>query len=310
MRKILFGMICLVGLTSCYDDSYLEPKLDETIAYFASSTDYTRTLVVGEGLRFKVGAAMAGVTQNTEDRDVDYMIYQENVLFEEDDDNRLLMPKEYYNSEELSGTISTIIPKGKFLGYFPVVMDSVEFLSDPLALTGEYTLPIKLIASSLDSIHSDSINVSVKYIAGTEGYYLFKSTIEKEINGAIQQDQTIEEVYSSEEDANTWQLNTVAPFTVQATAATSAFASGLSFNLTVRDNEVSIASIDGQPTVEAEKTNTYAPETRDFSLNFKYKQPSVGGVVNDTVYHVSTELIFRNRIRDGVNETREYLNAL
>ncbi|WP_282035738.1 hypothetical protein [Saccharicrinis aurantiacus] len=310
MKNILLILVCVIGLTSCYDDSYLDPKLDETIAYFASDVDYTRTLVVGEGLNFKIGAAMAGVIENREDRELEYMIYQENVNFDGADDMRVLMPKTYYNSEDLSGSIMTVIPKGKFLGYFSVSMDSTSFLADPMALTGEYTLPVKLVSSSLDSIRADSVNVSVRYMAGIEGMYLYKSVIEKELNGSIVSDATVTEMYSSEEDKNAWSFVTSAPFSVTATSATSAFTSGLAFDLTVNGDAISIESIDGQPVVELEGTNTYDPKTRDFELNFKYQMLPVNGVVNDTIYHVSNELIFRNRLRDGVNETREYLHYL
>ena len=304
MKNILLVLIVIAFVGCEYDDDYLDPRLD-TIAYFASADDYTRTLVVGEGLHFKIGAAMAGELSNDEDRTVDFKVYQNGIAFDEADDTRELMPTNFYNSDELSGIFQTIIPKGEFLGYFDVVMDSVAFLSDPLALDGTYTLPVKIVSSSLDSIAKDSVNVSVKYISGIDGYYLFESVIKKELNGNMLDDKMETEKYTNESDDSAWRLATIAPFQVQVSPATVSFSKGVKFNMTYQDGDISIQSIDGQPIVELEGDNSYDRSTRDFDINFKYQQAS-----NDTIYHVNTQLKFRNRLRDGINETREYLNLL
>lgn len=301
MKKILFALLIAIAFTGCYEDDYLNPELDETIAFFASFEDYTRTVVVGEGMQFKIGAAIAGVIENTENRTLEFQINQStDTPF---DDGRLIMPTSLYNANDLSGIIQTTIPAGEILGYFTVVLDSMKFLNDELALTGNYTLPVKLVGTSLDSIAADSVNVSVTYMCGVDGYYLYKSVIKREINGSIDDSKTTTEEYQSEADDNAWRLSTVAPFTVEAASATKAFTSGLKFNVTVKDGNVSLESIEGQPVVEPSGDNTYDPSTRDFNLNYKYQQAG-----NDTIYHVSNELIFRNRVRDGVNETRDYLS--
>jgi hypothetical protein len=303
MRKIFFILLIAITFTACYKDDYLNPELDKTIAYFASVEDYTRTVVVGEGLHFKIGAAMAGLLENYEDRTLEFRINQStDSLF---DDGRLIMPTSMYNASDLSGTVTATIPAGDILGYFTVKMDSVNFLNDSLSLTGNYTLPVKLVGTSLDTIGTDSVNVSVTYMCGVDGYYLFKSTVKREINGSILEDKTTTEEYQSEADDNTWRLNTVAPFSVEATSATKAFTAGLKFNITVKDGDVTLESIDGQPVVEPNGSNTYDSNTRDFNLNYKYQKAG-----NDTIYCVTNELIFRNRVRDGVNETRDYLSYL
>lgn len=106
-------VLCLSGCK--YNDDYLAPRLDQTIAYFASATSYNRTLIVGEGLYFKIGAAMAGVKENPKDESV-YMYISREPL----GGGKELMPKDYYNSSELGGVIEATIPKGEFLGYFTV----------------------------------------------------------------------------------------------------------------------------------------------------------------------------------------------
>lgn len=305
MKKILIFALIAVSFTACkYDDDYLNPSLD-TMAYFASWDDYSRTLVVGEGLQFKIGAAMAGELSNDKDRTVDFIIYQSGPAFEEEDDTRQLMPLNLYNSDELSTTIQAIIPKGDFLGYFDVVMDSVAFLNDPLSLDGTYTLPVKIVDTSLETIGKDSVNVSVMYMAGIDGYYLFdETTIERELAGSIIDGKTTTEKYTNESDDSSWRLKTTGPFQVEATGATASFNAGLKFNITVENNTVSIQSIEGEPEVTLVE-GLYDSKSRDFDLKYKYQKPAVD---NDTTYVVTSKLRFRNRVRDGVNETRDYLS--
>ncbi|GGZ25257.1 hypothetical protein GCM10007049_17190 [Echinicola pacifica] len=304
MKKIAIVVLLALGITGCYDDDFLNPKLDKTLAYFASFENHTRTVVVGEGLRFKIGAAMAGVLNNNEDRTIDFQLYQTDVTFTDIDDTRELLPIDYYGTSEMNnGLLQATIPSGEYLGYFSVEMDSINFLNDPKALEEIYTLPVKIVGTSLDSIGIDSVNVTVKYMSAVDGYYLYQSEIRKEIDGEILDDKTVVEKYNSEGDENAWRLTTIGPFEVQATSATTAFTNGLMFNMTVQGGEIAVDPIDGQPVVMLEDTNTYDSSTRDFNLNFHYQLDD-----NDTVYHVSTDLIFRNRVRDGVNETRDYLS--
>lgn len=314
MKKIIFASVLVViGFAGCkkYNDGYLNPTLPKTVAYFASFQDYSRTVVVGEGLRFKIGAALGGVLTNTQDRTVVMQIG--SVLYKTAaNDPRILMPATYYNASGLGSKINTIIPAGQVIGYFSVELDSVNFLNDPVSmyksLNNEgYTLPVKIVATSLDSIAKglDSIKVSVKYIAGVDGYYLFNNVIKKEVAGTIVDSKTQIDSAQNESDNSAWRLLTQGPFKVKVTSATSAFTNGLNFNLIVDANKVvSYESIAGQPVITAESTNTYTSKTRDFSLNYTYKKAGIA----DTIYHVSSKLSFRNRIRDKVNETREYLS--
>ena len=136
-----------------------------------------------------------------------------------------------------------------------------------------------------------------------DGYYLYRSTVKKEVAGIIVEEETITESYPNESDNSTFRLETKAPFTVSVTPAVSSFMNGLKFDLTLneKDNTVTIGTVSGFPEVVADGENVYNKKTRDFVLNYKYTE-------NGTVYHVSQELIFRNRMVDGINQTREYLS--
>ena len=312
IKKIVYLTAAISLLFNCkYDDSYLEPVYLKPRAYFASNISYERTVIPGEGLQFKIGAAMAGVAENKKDQTVDMIIvkHTQNIS-----DTRILMPDDYYNSSELSGNIRATIPKGQFLGYFTVKLDSTKFLNDPNTMVGSnplFALPVKIVGTSLDSISSerDSVLIAVRYQASSDGWYIYESTIEREFNGQMIQGRTTTESYRGESDAVAWRLTTEGPFTVRATSAVNAFTNGLAFNMTIgQDKTVSYSQVDNQPLVEpvAGKVNSYDSKTRDFQLNYKYVRPNN----NDTIYHVSTKLIFRNRMVDGVMQTRDYLNYL
>lgn len=299
IKNTIIALIVLLIASCAYEDDYLNPTLDKTVAYFASFDTYTRTMVVGEGLHFKVGAAMAGVLENTEDRQLQFEIPLP-IEFEEGD-TRVSLPTDYFNYNELSGAINTTIPKGEFMGYFTVRMDSTKFLSDPNALLGVYSFPVKLINSSLDTLGKDSITVSVKYMAGVEGFYLYKSKIVKKAAGVP--DEIIYQRYQNESDNDAWFLLTQGPFKVEANPAASSISSGVKFLMTVNGTNVEYETLPGGIDVQANGENKYDASTRDFYLNYQYEKDGY-------TYQVTDTLLFRNRIRDNVNETREYLSYL
>lgn len=314
-KLIIVLIVIALNTASCaYDDSYLDAKLPKNMAYFASLKEYHRTLVVGEGLRFKIGAAMAGELNNNADRIADFKLGSA-VAFPVTDLVHVPLPTDYFNYEALTGTSGlahAVIPKGSFIGYFTVVMDSVKFLNHPIAMlsadqTRFLTLPVKIVSTSLDSVNraNDSVTIKVRYMAGADGFYLYKNTITKTLNGNTV-GTAITENFASESDEQAWRLLTAGPFKVEVTSAISEkTTSGLKFNMIVDNSGISFESIAGQPLVTANGTNTYNRKTHDFQLNYSFRK-----VGNDTVYQVSSNLIFRNRMRDGINETRDYLNRL
>ncbi len=253
MKKILIAVI-LLGLISCkYNDDYLNPKL-ESKAYFASNLEYTRTVIVGEGMQFKIGAAASGSLQSPVGQTVDMIIDKSAAL----GDGKKLIPDTYYNSTELKDIIKATIGDN-FLGYFTVKIDSVNFLNDPLSLDGNYTIPVKIVNTSLQSINEerDKVQVSVKYMSKVDGYYLYTSNIKREINGIID-GWNITEKYPNESDNSTYRLETTEPFKVKVTPAVNSFLNDISFELiVVDDNSVSFNSLINHPEIIAVGENKY-----------------------------------------------------
>jgi len=305
MKKIKFLYtiaVVLVVFTGCkYDDDYLRPTQLRPTVYFASSLSYERTVIPGEGLVFGIGPALGGVIDNKTDWSIDLQILK-NYSFPS---NRKLLPDNYYNSSELGGTIKVTIPKGEYMKFFYVKLDSARFLSDASTILGSttlYALPVKIVGTSAEKINTDrdQVLVAVKYQAAYDGWYLHETST---VHG-----NTVNERSIGEGNPVTWRMTTRAPFSVRVAAPTAANANlGLQFDISVAAGSNSVvygAQIDGQPLVEpiAGKPNTYDWKTRDFELNFRYKKEG-----DDTYYNVATKLTFRNRVIDGVNQPKHLI---
>src|SRR5690606_35736056 len=71
MKKV-FAYILLLTITfSCYDDYVLDYEFNGV--YFPNPVN-VRTVVVGEGLKIRVGAQLGGVLENNQNRNVNFII--------------------------------------------------------------------------------------------------------------------------------------------------------------------------------------------------------------------------------------------
>lgn len=174
MKKV-FLLTIVVGLfASCYDN-YIKDYSHTTVAFSNATGGATtpntlfRTVVVGEGLRLDAGVYLAGVRHNDKDRWVDFKI-DPTLLDDEKYKDYELMPQSYYSLSEKS---RFVIPKGEFIGKTTIELDSVLFTNDNNSSKHRYAIPIKLIATSEDSILStQNFQILViKYINSYEGYY-------------------------------------------------------------------------------------------------------------------------------------------
>ena len=167
--KLLLAVCSFMWLQSCYE----EYKFDytHTTAYFARQKPL-RTLVEEEGknMCFTFGVVLSGVYSNEKDWKVEFEIAPELL---DDYSEMKLLPEDYYS---LSDNRNIVIPAGKILGEIEVKMDKEKFMNDPLALTGVYALPIRIVHSETDSIleNADYTIIAVKYVNKYHGHYWVK----------------------------------------------------------------------------------------------------------------------------------------
>ncbi len=306
MKKIWIIFILAGLLTGCYDEFVLD--FPYTTVSFSTATGgsndldvLNRTVVKGEGLKLDFGCYLAGVLENKEERWADFTI-DASLL---SGTPYTLMPASMYS---LSNDSRFVIPKGEFLGTVTITLDSAAFLNDPLATDYNYAIPFRLTGTSADSINTSQSTkiVAIKYINHYEGYYIQTGTFatydasDAELNsGAI--DNVLE--------ATTFELDTVI---LNGTV----YSTGNNYRMKVgvgSDNSASVEkfnpgkSVSGKAALEQaaiesvtpDGTCEWDPDNNKFVLNYKVTY------TGETYYTlVSTELAWRNRIRDGVNEWR------
>jgi hypothetical protein len=317
MKKILFILVLSVAMVSCYED-YIK-DFDYSAIYFPNTID-VRTVVVGEGLKVRIGAALGGVMDNKIDRNVNFTL-----------DNNLVnaalltkmkgstyafikaavasvnevqpLPANYYT---LSNASKIVISAGQHSGTVTLKVDSVAFLSDPKSLNAAYILPLSIVSADADTVleSNRTAAIGIKYEHMLFGNYLHGGvTTVKDASGAVIN--TIPYYTTrSQGDTKIWKLTTVSPNTI----VTNGYSDKTSTTqnelmLTLNGTSVTIGSAGGS-------TYTYTPngdnvyngakllQNRKILLNYKYSDGT-------NTYYCQDTLTFRNRIRDGVNEWQD-----
>jgi hypothetical protein len=317
MKKILAFLILSMALVSCYED-YVK-DFDYTAIYFPNTID-VRTVVVGEGLKVKIGAQLGGVMENKFDRNVNFTLNNSLVtpavlaLMKGSTYAYLKaavanvtalspLPASYYT---LSNTSNIVITAGQHSGTVTLKVDSAIFLADSKTLDANYVIPFYINTADADTIIESkrSLVVGIKYENMLFGNYLHGGkTIVKDATGAPID--TIEYYTSrTQVDTKIWKLTTIAPNTV----ATNGYSDKTSttkkeLTLTLNGTGITLGSATGS-------TNTYLPngentyngakllQNRKILLNYKY-------VSGENTYECTDTLTFRNRIRDGINEWQD-----
>lgn len=277
----------VLAFTGCgFDDDIVEYP---TKAVLFTYQEYNRELVVGEGLRFKLGIVFAGLEKNDRDRKATYEIDPSLVP-----EGCTLMPSDYYSCQDPS---AIIVRKGELKGYMPVSIDSVKFVSDPIAMTGKYVIPFRLVAADADTIPvgKDYMVLHLKYLAKQFGYYQYSGKT-VEVGGESRNYESV-----STETTSVRQLITVGPTTLRmiadpyGTAADPAKTVGFSMLLGVPTSGGGKVTITPDPDSGVEVTangeSTYDVSTKTFILRYKY-------VAGGKEYTAEDILRFRNRIRD------------
>ena len=317
MKKIFAFLILSVALVSCYKD-YVQDFV-RTAVYFPYSID-VRTVVVGEGLKVKIGAELGGVIENKTDRNVNFIL-----------DNSLItpsllasmnastsawiknpsssvtallpLPPTYYT---LSNSSKIVINAGQHVGTVTIKVDSALFLADAATLNSTYIVPFYITTADADTILQPqrSLTVGIRYDNMLFGNYLHGGvTTVKNASGTVIQ--TIPYYTSrSQSDSRIWTLKTVAPNAVVSNGySNQTSTSKMEIKLTLDGTNITVST--GSSTTNtylADGASTYNNpkllQNRMIFLNYKY-------VVGDNTYYCQDTLTFRNRIRDGVNEWQD-----
>ncbi len=317
MKKIFALLVLTIALVSCYDD-YVK-DFDYTTVYFPNVIDI-RTVVVGEGMKFKVGVAMGGVMENKINRNVSFTL-----------DNSLItpgvllnmkassygyiksavsslstlqaLPSNYYT---LSNNSTIVIEAGQHSGTVTLKADSAAFLADAATINPQYVLPFSITAADVDSILAPNRTavIGIKYENMLFGNYLHGGiTTVKDAAGTTIQ---VIPYYTtrSQGDTKIWNLTTVAPNAVVSNGYSDKTSTSVSeIVLTLSGTDITVSTAAGSTnTYQANGASTYNGakllQDRKILLNYMY-------VSGANTYYCQDTLTFRNRIRDGVNEWQD-----
>lgn len=308
MKKLIF-YVCLTavlsGFASCtFEDQ--EDRYEYSTVYFPYQ-DYNRNVIVGEGLKLRVGVTLTGFMENKQDRIV-HLEVDPSLL--DDVSGKTLLPSDYYQL----GSTQIVIPKGHFGGYLPVKIDSVKFLADPKAVTGEYVLPIRIDDTKLpDGVDivpkaKSFIRISLSYLAKQFGNYHYSGVVDKYMGVVLYK--SIMYAHNPKNGSSYRYLKTVGPTKFRMVADPTnandpmrevSFLIEIPFNGT----EVTILPDPDSPfEVSANGSCTYDPATRIFHFDYKWTDDE------GAVCYAVEDLKYRNRIYDdqgngiSINEWR------
>jgi hypothetical protein len=162
MRNLIIPIIIvlIIGFTACENQEQTFPDYDLQAVYFPIQLPI-RTLSLGEDRidntldrehKFDIGVSIGGMYENKKDWTVDYVV--DTTLCDNAYNGTgaplIALPEEYYTLDPIN---TVIIPKGSFNGLIRVELTD-EFFNDPLSLTGQYVIPLRITGTSADSVLS------------------------------------------------------------------------------------------------------------------------------------------------------------
>lgn len=160
MKKIFYILTVLLGIAACENQPIEFEDFEFKAVYFPIQRPL-RTLSLGEDridnsldkqYIFDVAVSIGGMYKNKKDWTVDYVVdptLTDKVYTNTTPSLKIIpLPTQYYTLDPVN---SAIIPKGSFNGRIRVQLKS-EFFDDPLALTGQYVIPLRITNTSADSI--------------------------------------------------------------------------------------------------------------------------------------------------------------
>ena len=318
MKKILAIIILAIAFVSCYEDYILDYAYDAI--YFQYQLD-VRSFVVGEGMKIEVGVTLAGVRENTRDRNVSFSL--DGSLITPAMLNRFKIASNAYikdpaapvtelkqlpaNYYTISSPNTMVIKKGEHMGSVVIKPDSATFLGDAGTKFATYVLPFKISSADADSvIVPKNYNVvALRYENMLFGKYWHGGVAV--VNRPAKADTTLKYYTSIPQlETKVWVLTTNSPFSLYAQGYLDQVTSGTNQMLiTQNGTNITISSVTGSKfVIEPDGTSTFNKpkllQDRKIFLKYKYTDPATS-----YVYHCTDTLTFRNRLRDGINEWQD-----
>ncbi|MBN1108433.1 MAG: DUF1735 domain-containing protein [Bacteroidales bacterium] len=320
MKKILALIVLAVTMVSCYEEYLLDYPY--TATYFYLQQD-VRTFVVGEGMKFKVGVTMGGVSDNTIDRNVSFVLDNSLITaaqltsmkiasqgFIKDATSKVTaleaLPSTHYS---LSNTSVMVIPSGWYTGTIDVKADSLAFTNDSLKTTrmATYVLPFRItncpeIDTILESKRTNVVGVMLENKLFGNYWHGGQAVISgPTIDSTITYATTIPDA-----ENRIWNLTTAGPSTLIVNNFINNTSSGADtiMYLALKGTSVSLYSGPDAPfeiTSDGACTFNNSKLLQDRRIYLKYKFTDADG----NVYRCTDTLRFRNRIRDGINEWQD-----
>jgi len=321
MKKILALIVLTIAMVSCYEDYLLDYPY--TAIYFPIQQN-VRTFVVGEGMKFEVGASLGGVKVNERDRNVSLILYPALITADRLNSMKnsswghiktpslpvptlLQLPASYYSMTPSTSAI--VIKPGWHGGTVVIKADSTAFLNDSVrTIFSTYALPFQITSADADSV----LKAKNYEVVGTKfenmlfgNYWHGGAAV---INRPAKADTTI--LYKTKvptQENLIWSLVTAGPTTLLCNGYYNKTVTAVpsQMKLVLKGTKVFVSPGAGAAyviTADGESTFNRAKKLQDRKIFLKYKYTDP---VTNFTYHCTDTLTFRNRMRDGINEWQD-----
>jgi len=334
MKKYYAILLALITLSSCYEDYTLD--YDYSAVFVAYQYDL-RTFVIGEGMKFNFTVALGGVQTNDHDRNVtvevdDALLTSDLSVYSSGPKTQSFyaidglngrapigrMSQNYVQQEisaaglntltplpssayEISGLDGLKIKKGRHTAAATVIAKD-NLSDDAKAFAPYYALGFKVISADADKVIPEMsfaiIAVKLEHMLYGNWYYGGSAVVKDAGGGIISESSYPIELPQSDDKVKV--LSTVSADCVELDSPYAGkirlTLDGESISISPVSSSVKIAPIDGEP---SRFNQAKLLQDRRLYLNYTVTNP------DGTVTIVHDELLFRNRIRDGVNEWQD-----
>jgi hypothetical protein len=313
MKNIITFLFVLLGLSSCYKDYVTDYVYSST--YFTYQTD-VRSIVLGEDSSFQLGVVVAGIRENTIDREVSYtidptFINPSTLALLKSGNSKAAMtsvtqlkqlPANYY---KFSDNSKFIIKAGSMLGTIKLTLNS-NFLADAGSFAPNYAIPLRITKAG-DSIlpNKNYTVVAIKYESMLFGNYWHGGVTTRDSAGIrVKPINYYTSIPSA--DALAWALTTSGLNSLTTNGVSAKSSTGKpEISLTLNsDGKIIVSEVSGATykiLPDGESTFNKAKLLQNRKIFLSYKYQDAAGIW----YNAKDTLTFRNRIRDGFNEWQD-----